>query len=134
MSLFSQIAGQVINSLGQQQAGSNPLLQIAQAVLQQQGGLDGLLSKLQQGGLAEQAASWVGTGANLPVSGQQLDEALGHGHLAELASQFGLSGNQASSGLASMLPQLIDQITPHGNTAGAGDLLGSVLGSFLKAG
>ncbi|WP_371929868.1 YidB family protein [Uliginosibacterium sp. 31-16] len=108
------------------------MMQIAANLLESQGGLDGLIAKLQQGGLAEQAASWVGTGHNQAVNGGQLADALGQGTLTQLASQFGISDEQASSGLAQMLPQLIDQLTPNGNTANAGDLLGSVLGSFLN--
>lgn len=134
MSLFNQLAGQVLNSLGgnSQTGGSSPLMQIAASLLESQGGLDGLLAKLQQGGLAEQAASWVGTGQNQAVDGSQLADALGSGTLGQLASQFGLSGEQISGGLAQVLPQLIDQLTPAGNTEGAGDLLGAVLGSFLN--
>ena len=134
MGLFDQLAGQVLNSLGRggQADGGTPLMQIAAKLLESQGGLDGLIAKLQQGGLAEQAASWIGTGQNQAVNGSQLADALGQDTLTQLAGQFGVSGEQASSGLAQMLPQLIDQLTPNGNTANAGDLLGSVLGSFLN--
>lgn len=133
MGLFDQLAGQVLNSLGSSQgSGQSPLMQIAASLLESQGGLDGLLAKLQQGGLAEQAASWVGTGQNQAIDGGQLADALGNGTLGQLANQFGLSSEQVSGGLAQVLPQLIDQLTPAGNTAGAADLLGSVLGSFLN--
>src|SRR5215475_9190668 len=41
------------------------------------GGLKGLLGKLQQGGLADVANSWVGSGPNQPVLPGQLGSALG---------------------------------------------------------
>jgi len=137
MGLFDQLAGQVLGSLnsGSNQGGDNPLLQIASTLLQGQGGLAGLLEKFQQAGLGEHAASWVGTGANLPVDGSQITQALGSDTLSALARKFGLSGTQVSAGLAQELPQLIDKVTPNGNTEGASDLLQqglSVLSGFLN--
>jgi len=125
MSLFGQLAGQALGSLlgGTQQNGNSPLLEIAGSLLQGQGGLGGLLEKLNAGGLGEHAASWVGTGQNMPVDASQLAQALGHGTIGELASKFGLSADQVSSGLAQVLPQLIDKVTPNGSTHGADDLL-----------
>lgn len=94
------------------------------------GGLSGLLSKLQQGGLGEAAQSWVGTGANQPVSPDALGGALGNDLMNMVARQLGGSQQQAAGTLADLLPGLIDQLTPQGqlpadNGLGAlGDLLG----------
>jgi uncharacterized protein YidB (DUF937 family) len=81
--------------------------------------LAGLLDKLQQSGLGAQAASWVGTGANLPVEGRQLQQALGDDWMATLAAQLGTSSGQASQSVATMLPELVDRLTPEGKV---GDL------------
>lgn len=101
------------------------------------GGLGGLLEKLQQGGLGDAAASWVSTGQNQPVSPDQLGSALGPDLLGQLARQTGLSHGDTAGQLSQILPQLIDQLTPHGQVPqgpiDAGGLdLGSLLGGLLK--
>jgi len=78
------------------------------------GGLGGLLAALQSGGLADQVKSWVGTGANAPVSADQVKSALGQDKLAELAQAAGVSHDEAAGHLANLLPQLVDHLTPNG--------------------
>lgn len=125
MSLFGQIAGQALNALanGGAHQGDNTLVQIAGQLLQENGGVAGLLQKFNAAGLGDQVSSWVGTGANEPVDASQITQALGHGTLSELASKFGLSTDQISGNLAQLLPQIIDKLTPHGTTEGSHDLL-----------
>jgi uncharacterized protein YidB (DUF937 family) len=55
------------------------------------GDLQGLVAQLQQGGLGNQVQSWLGNGANLPVSPDQLRAALGSDQVSELAQHFGVS-------------------------------------------
>ena len=103
---------------------------IVGALMNNAGGLQGILAKLQQGGLGEAAASWVGTGANQPVSADALGSALGPDLMGMIASQFGGNQQQAAGTLADVLPGLIDQLTPQGqlpadNGMGA---LGALLG------
>src|SRR5512137_1835868 len=78
------------------------------------GGLSGLIQKFQNGGLGDVAASWVGKGANQPVSGEQMTNTLGIDKIQEIASSLGISDTAVSDGLASVLPQLIDTLTPDG--------------------
>ena len=92
----------------------NPLLQIALQLLQQNGGLQGMLSKFQQAGYGAQADSWVSTGQNMPISADALQQVLGHGQLAQIAQQLGMSRGEAAGGLASLLPQMVDRMTPQG--------------------
>ena len=98
------------------------------------GGLGGLVGALTQGGLGNVASSWVGTGANLPVSAEQLQSALGGGGgsgglLAQLAQSAGLSQGDTASGLAQVLPGLVDKLTPDGQIPQQ-DSLEKLLGSF----
>ena len=44
-------------------------------------GLQGLLDQFIQSGLAQHAQSWVGNGQNMPLSAEQLVQALGSGRL-----------------------------------------------------
>jgi uncharacterized protein YidB (DUF937 family) len=114
-------------------AGANPLLNIAFQLMQQQGGLQGLLGTLNQGGMAQQAASWVGQGQNQGVSGDMLKSVLGSGVLGNLGAQHGMDANQVSSGLASMLPELINQMTPQGQVPhNANDMISQAMGMLLK--
>jgi len=94
------------------------LLGAALQLLQQSGGLPGLLQKFEASGLAHQAQSWVGTGANLPVSGEQLHQALGSGTIGAIASQLGVSPQQAGNSLAALLPEVINHLTPAGEVPG----------------
>ena len=123
MGLFDQIAGsiggQILQQLGGGGGQQNPLLQRVAGLLQPPGGLQGLIDQLQKGGLGAQAASWVGTGSNLPVEPGQLQQALGGDWMSALASQLGTSPDQASQSVASLLPDVIDKLTPGGTV---GDL------------
>ena len=92
----------------------NPLLQVALQLLQQNGGIEGVLDKFRQGGYADQAASWQSTGQNIPVTGNVLQEVLGSGSIGQIAQQLGISHGETAGGLALVLPQLIDQLTPNG--------------------
>ncbi|MEC5386113.1 YidB family protein [Uliginosibacterium sp. H3] len=132
MSLFGQLAEQALGALAGSSAqnGQNPLIQIAGSLLQQQGGITGLLEKFNSAGLGEQMSSWISTGDNLPVDGAQISDALGHGTIADIAGKLGLPADQISGGLAQMLPQLIDKMTPDGSTGGSNDLLEQGLGAL----
>lgn len=102
----------------------------------QQGGLGGLLEKFNQAGLGDVAKSWVGTGENAPISGDQLSNVLGGDMMGELAAKLGMSQGDAAGGLAQMLPGLIDKLTPNGQApeggvGNSGDLMG-MLGGLLN--
>ena len=78
------------------------------------GALGGLLGKLRQGGLGEQANSWVATGANQPVAPQQLEQALGDDAINQLQQQTGMPREQLVNELAQHLPEAISEATPNG--------------------
>lgn len=86
------------------------------------GGLNKILSGFQQQGLGSQAASWVGTGANEPVSGAQVQQVLGSDEIAAVAQQFGISNDQAADAVAQVLPQLVDHVSPQGELPAESDL------------
>ena len=92
----------------------SPLVQIALQLLQQNGGVQGVLAKFQQAGYGAQADSWVSTGQNQPINADVLSQVLGHGQLGQIAQQLGMSHGDAAGGLASILPQMIDKMTPQG--------------------
>jgi uncharacterized protein YidB (DUF937 family) len=78
------------------------------------GDLQGLVAQLQQGGFGNQVQSWLGSGANLPVSPDQLRAALGSDQVKQLAQHFGVSPDAALELLSEHLPGVIDQASPDG--------------------
>ena len=135
MGLLDGVIGGVLNNLGNGSgtAGDNPVLRMVMDLLQQNGGLGGLLDSLSRNSLGQQAASWVGRGDNLPVSAEQLSQALGNGPLAELAGRFGLDAQAVSGSLAQYLPEVINQLTPEGrlpDDADRSDLLENSLSAL----
>jgi len=115
--------GQILGGLGGASRGQsgNLLLQAALLLLQQNGGLEGVLGRFRQGGLGQQADSWVGTGQNMGISPDQLQQIFGSSTLRDLASQLGLPQEQTGSTMAQVLPELINQMTPQGQVPTNGD-------------
>ena len=115
MGLLDQIPS---GALGQQQGGGgqgNAMQLVMQLVNNYPGGLQGLIQALTQSGMGQQAQSWVSTGANLPISPDQITAALGGGQPQGLARQPGMTQDQAAGGLADLLPQVVDHLTPNGS-------------------
>src|SRR5580765_7285400 len=115
MGMLDGLIGNALGGmLGQGGQAQNPLLRMALQVLQQNGGVEGILDTFRQGGYADQAASWQSTAQNIPVSGSALQAVLGSGAIGQIAQQLGMSHGDAAGGLAQVLPQLIDKFTPNG--------------------
>lgn len=100
------------------------------------GGLGGLIQKFQQAGLGDVVNSWVSSGQNQPISGDQLTTVLGPDAITGLAEKLGMSPDAAAGQLSNILPGLIDHLTPHGQAPESGlgnssDLMG-MLGGLLR--
>jgi uncharacterized protein YidB (DUF937 family) len=95
------------------------------------GGLQGLVTKFQQGGMGGVIATWVGTGQNQPISADQLQSVLGNEHVQQIASQLGLNPQDVASHLSQLLPQVVDKLTPDGTIPQDGGGLGAVLGGLF---
>ena len=117
---------QLLNqALGQQTAAPqrNQLLDMAMAFVQNYpGGLQGLIQQFTNAGYGQQARSWVGSGQNMQISADELNQVLGHGKVQSMGQQTGLPAQAASGGLAALLPVLIDQLTPKGQIDDKTDL------------
>jgi uncharacterized protein YidB (DUF937 family) len=83
-------------------------------VIAEQGGISGLVSKFEQGGLGDTVRSWVGTGPNAPIAPDQVHRVLGPELLQQLSAKTGLSPEDLTQKLAQFLPGLIDKLTPDG--------------------
>ncbi|MGL4997178.1 MAG: YidB family protein [Deefgea sp.] len=124
MGLLDSLAGQLLGG-NNAEGGMGALA----GMLEQQGGVSGLLEKFQQGGLGEVAQSWVSTGENLPISAEQIESVLGSDMVASLAEKFGIDPQAAAGQISTLLPQLISGLTPNGEVeAGNQDLMGAAMG------
>ena len=92
----------------------NDLLAGVMGLIGGQGGLDKLISQFTSKGLGDVVGSWVSTGKNLPVSGDQLQSALGKDTITGLASKLGMDSNALTSQLSNILPDVVDKLTPNG--------------------
>lgn len=123
-----------------------PLLSSGQQALQnngaQAGGLDlsSLINTMQQNGLGSIAQSWLGDGANQPVSGEQLQATLGQEKIDAFAQQTGMNHDQALHSLQEILPTVVDKSSQGGellanqsmNNDALLGIIGSLASSFLK--
>ena len=131
MGLFDSIASTVLGKV--MGGGQGGIMGVASELMNEHGGLSGMLDKFKQGGMGDLAASWVGKGENLPISADQISSVLGSGTLAGLAEKFGISPDILSAQLAEHLPGMVDKVTPDGEVnAGSHDMLSTVLGAFKK--
>jgi uncharacterized protein YidB (DUF937 family) len=95
--------------------GHGTLVAILLQLLQQNGGLGGLLSQFQRAGYGQQADSWVSTGRNQPIDGDVLSQVLGSGQLDSIAQKLGVPRREAADQVASALPEVVDRMTPQGS-------------------
>ncbi len=86
------------------------------------GGISGLATQFAAKGLGHIVSSWIGTGPNLPISPEQLQSVFGSEQVRTIAAKAGISPEAAQTGLAQVLPQLVDKMTPNGEVP-QGDLM-----------
>jgi uncharacterized protein YidB (DUF937 family) len=146
MGLLDQVLGDVLGQLGNSaappsqspnaagMAGGSALLAMAMKfVSNYPGGLPALLSQFSRAGYGQQADSWVGSGQNMPISPDVLGQIFGQGQIQQMGRQFGVEDpSVASGGLAALLPELINQLTPQGRVEpqiqnASGDELASLM-------
>ena len=68
------------------------------------GGLDRILGGMRAKGFTAEADSYVGTGDNRPLTGGQVREVVGDQEVARIASEAGVSEDEAADGIAQLLP------------------------------
>jgi uncharacterized protein YidB (DUF937 family) len=106
-------------------SGGLVLSQIISLIQNHPGGIGGLLQSFQQGGLGHLVQSWIGTGQNLPVSPDQLRSTLGGDWISRITQATGLPQGQVEQSLSTLLPQIVDHLTPNGQLP-QGDVSGEL--------
>ena len=105
MGLFDKILGGVIG------AGATTLLD---SFIEQQGGLQNIANQFEKNGFGDTMKSWISQGQNLPITADQIRQALGSDKVKDLAAKMGLPADKIAEMLAQYLPQAIDKVTPDG--------------------
>ena len=88
----------------------------------QVGGISGLQQMFEQKGLGGVMSSWVGTGQNIPISADQLQNVLHSGALQQVAAKAGIDPTQLTSMMTTLLPHVVDHLKPNGQVPDSGVL------------
>jgi uncharacterized protein YidB (DUF937 family) len=148
MGLFDQILGAVLSGVGGQAApapmtpdghpvagvqgtGTSLLPQLLLAAIAHEGGVSGIIQKFQASGMGDAVASWVGTGANQPVSPAAVQQVLDPA--VAMAEKTGLPIQQLMAMVSQHLPQMMDGLTPNGQVPGNTDDLLQTGMALLKS-
>jgi len=101
-------------ALGQVEASALPGVVNAVLAQTQYHDLNGLVAALEKGGLGPQVKSWLGNGANMPITADQLKAVLGNAQVQEFARHLGLPVDETLKLLAQYLPEIVDKASPNG--------------------
>ena len=120
MSLFDalkqQVTGAIAGHLGGDagEVAAHPGLFKGVVEMIETRGVASIVEQLKKAGLSSIVGSWVGKGANLPISADQVSSAFGPEVIEKLAQKAGLPAGQVSTLLAKFLPGMVDHLTPKG--------------------
>src|SRR5690242_8364566 len=110
MGLFDGVLGGIVGGA---------MASVVNGILEQHGGVQGVVNQFEQNGLGATVRSWVGTGANAPISPDDVHRAIGPDLLQQLAAKTGMSVPELTQKLAQVLPQAVDHLTPGGTVPNA---------------
>lgn len=105
-----------------------------QKIIEENGGVSGIVQKFKDKGFAEAATSWVGTGENVNISPDEVMKVLGSDSVQELAKKVGLDSEATAGLIGNLLPMVIDKLSPNGKEP-SGDIasqLSSLASLFTK--
>ena len=105
MGLFDGVVGGVVGA---------GMASVVSNILEQHGGVQGIVNEFEKNGLGATVRSWVGTGPNQPVSSADVHRVLGSDLLQQLSAKSGLSVQELAEKLSQLLPQTVDRMTPDG--------------------
>ena len=90
------------------------MVSVLNNIVEQHGGLQGVVNEFEKNGLGATVKSWVGTGPNQSISPDQVQQVLGPDLLQQLSQKSGLSVQDLTQKLTQVLPQAVDKATPDG--------------------
>ena len=132
MSIFDSIISGAAEKFGLGDKAGNLLAAILGMMTSPaQGGFGGFINRFKNAGLGDLANSWVTDGDNQPISGEQLESALGSETISKIAQDAGVPENETKSAMAYMVPHVVDTLTPNGEIPDTESLMERV-GGFLS--
>lgn len=93
------------------------MVTVVNGLIEKHGGIQGIVAQLEKQGLGGTVRSWVGTGANQPITPDQVHQAFGSDTVKQLAAKIGMTPEDMAAKLSQTLPQAIDKLTPGGVAA-----------------
>ena len=131
MGLLDNLENQALGSVlgGSSNSLASGLLQMIQ---NQPGGLQGLVQSFHDRGMGGLVSSWISSGPNPPISGDQVHQVLGSDQVKALAAKAGISPEVAGTAIAQILPGLVDKLTPNGSVPDHSNVL-EMASSMLKS-
>ncbi len=83
-----------------------------------EGGLDlsNIMSAIGDGNLGSVVSSWIGGGENAPIDADGVKNLLGSDKIQEFADKLGIDADSAADALKDVLPNVVDQATPEGDS------------------
>jgi uncharacterized protein YidB (DUF937 family) len=90
------------------------MMSVVNNILEQHGGVQGVVNEFEKSGLGNTVRSWVGTGPNQPISPDQVHTVFGADLMQQLAAKSGLSVQELAQKLSQILPDAVDKLTPNG--------------------
>lgn len=92
------------------------LLPIVLMFIQRNGGLSGTLDKIRGMGLGQHANSWMSSDQNQTLDPNHVSQLFDDQEIEQVANQTGVDSSEVRQGLAELLPQVVDNLTPNGST------------------
>ena len=105
MGLFDGLIGGMVGA---------EMVTVVNRLIEQHGGVQGVVSQLQSGGLGPTVRSWIAEGQNAPVSASEVHKAFGDQTMNDLAANAGMTPQELAEKLATVLPHVVDKSTPGG--------------------
>jgi uncharacterized protein YidB (DUF937 family) len=87
---------------------------VVNSLIQQHGGIQGVIAQLEKEGLAGTARSWISSGPNQPITPDQVHQVFGSDTISQLAAKAGMNPQELAQKLSHVLPTAIDKLTPNG--------------------
>jgi uncharacterized protein YidB (DUF937 family) len=113
MSLIDDIKAKVGSVLGQGET-TDMVNHTIDYVYAHRDGLEGMVAQFRAKGFGDVVNSWISTGKNLPITADQIQSVMGNEKVKAMAQKLGIPPEAAASQLATVLPQLVDKLTPNG--------------------
>jgi uncharacterized protein YidB (DUF937 family) len=111
MSMLDTIQEKAASVLG---SSNTQLTQAVSKIIEECGGMDGMIKKFQDSGFGDVVQSWIGSSPNKSITPEQVKTVLGTNLITKVADKVGMNPETLATQLATYLPLLVDKLSPEG--------------------